>query len=290
MVAAAAQAKQAAEGGGEPGADLDTAMGALRSGVQLCRVMNVILPGSAAAVEETADGAGSGGGGNPFKQRENISSFLRLCRECNVAEFDLFETNDLFEARNPQQVLQCIHALGKACATVPGFDGPFLEHGEVVDTIEGAQSAATVALAGMSRDMKRRPSLPSLFSAGASGGSLQTGGSMTVERRGSSVGSEVMGGVTSFSEEIRRGGGAEPSAVATAAATPAPAPAPVAAAAAVAAAPVADEASLPPAERSVAWWLAFYRRDAAAFVPEYKALMADSPELANDIAVALKSG
>jgi len=35
----------------------------------------------------------------PFKQMENISNFLKACRALGVAEHDLFETVDLYEAK-----------------------------------------------------------------------------------------------------------------------------------------------------------------------------------------------
>jgi topoisomerase IA-like protein len=39
---------------------------------------------------------------------------------------DLFQTVDLFEAKNINQVIQCIHSLGRQSRLVAGFNGPYL--------------------------------------------------------------------------------------------------------------------------------------------------------------------
>lgn len=51
----------------------------------------------------------------PFVQMENISHFLRVCKSppLNLQPHDLFQTVDLYEAKDPAQVLQCIGAFSR---------------------------------------------------------------------------------------------------------------------------------------------------------------------------------
>lgn len=51
----------------------------------------------------------------PFVQMENISHFLRACQlpPLNLQTHDVFQTVDLYEAKDPAQVLQCIVAFSR---------------------------------------------------------------------------------------------------------------------------------------------------------------------------------
>ncbi|KAG6610706.1 IQ motif containing GTPase activating protein [Phytophthora cinnamomi] len=90
----------------------------LKDGVILCTLMNKIQPGLIPKIQTST---------MPFKQMENVSSFVRACRTIGVAEFDLFETVDLYNQKNIGQVVQCIHALGRTIQkTMPEYDGPRL--------------------------------------------------------------------------------------------------------------------------------------------------------------------
>eukprot|EP00928_Gymnodinium_smaydae_P035628 TRINITY_DN25044_c0_g10_i1.p1 TRINITY_DN25044_c0_g10~~TRINITY_DN25044_c0_g10_i1.p1 ORF type:complete len:844 (-),score=182.94 TRINITY_DN25044_c0_g10_i1:136-2667(-) len=92
--------------------------GALRSGQVLCQLINTIRPGTIAKIN---------GPGMPFKERENISNFLRACRSFGVQEYMLFSTDDLYEEKNLHSVVKCIHACGGALRrSVPEFHGPHL--------------------------------------------------------------------------------------------------------------------------------------------------------------------
>lgn len=62
----------------------------LKDGQLLCQLINKIKPGTIRKIETSA---------MPFKQMENISNFLRACRSLGVAEHDVFETVDLYEAK-----------------------------------------------------------------------------------------------------------------------------------------------------------------------------------------------
>ncbi|ETV96214.1 hypothetical protein H310_10404 [Aphanomyces invadans] len=89
----------------------------LKSGVILCDLANALDPSLKLKPSPSA---------MPFKQMENISAFLRACRTFGVAEFDLFETVDLFELKDVGLVVRCLHALGRAVQKRPGYNGPTL--------------------------------------------------------------------------------------------------------------------------------------------------------------------
>ena len=76
----------------------------LKDGTILCRLINALKPGTIPKVYASR---------MPFKQMENINSFLRACRAMGVADHDCFETVDLFEQKNIGAVVRCLHALGQ---------------------------------------------------------------------------------------------------------------------------------------------------------------------------------
>lgn len=55
----------------------------------------------------------------PFVQMENISHFLRACKQppLNLQDHDVFLTVDLYEQKDPAQVLQCLGAFSRAAHT-----------------------------------------------------------------------------------------------------------------------------------------------------------------------------
>jgi hypothetical protein len=113
---------------------------ALKNGRLLCNLMNTIKPGSIRKVETS---------NMPFKQMENISNFLKAARTVGIAEYELFETVDLYEEKvlylflsfplqpdpnTPQLrqdlgvVVRCLHSLSRAVQrNVPTFTGPYLD-------------------------------------------------------------------------------------------------------------------------------------------------------------------
>ena len=88
----------------------------LRDGVVLCSLANHIKPNSISKVNAST---------MPFKQMENITAFLRICRSSmGVSEHDLFETVDLYEEKDMNSVVRCIHALGRSVQSF--YSGPSL--------------------------------------------------------------------------------------------------------------------------------------------------------------------
>ena len=63
--------------------------------------MNAYAPGSCKVQESTM----------PFKIMENINSFLSACTKMGLPTSDLFQTVDLYEEKNMNQVLLCLASL-----------------------------------------------------------------------------------------------------------------------------------------------------------------------------------
>jgi hypothetical protein len=91
----------------------------LKSGEVLCCLVNEIRPGLIKKYNLNAR--------MNFKMMENISLFLRACRELGMLEKDLFSTIDLFESKDMNAVISCLFNLGGTIqSSVPDFDGPRL--------------------------------------------------------------------------------------------------------------------------------------------------------------------
>jgi hypothetical protein len=112
----------------------------LKNGVALCKAVNAIKPGTIKKVNDSA---------MPFKQMENVSAFLKACRVLGVPEHSLFETVDLYEAKDISLVVTCIFALGGAVQTsTPEFAGPKLGVPARRGSGSGSGSRATVSRPG----------------------------------------------------------------------------------------------------------------------------------------------
>ena len=76
--------------------------GDLKSGIKLCELANKLKPGAVSKIQK---------GAAPFVQMENINSFLAGCRAMGLETHELFQTVDLFEAKNMSAVLTTLAAL-----------------------------------------------------------------------------------------------------------------------------------------------------------------------------------
>jgi hypothetical protein len=74
----------------------------LKDGVLLCELINHVAESSVTKPSTS---------NLPFKQRENISSYLGACEKLGMSQTELFETSDLFESKNLALVLKHISAL-----------------------------------------------------------------------------------------------------------------------------------------------------------------------------------
>lgn len=92
-------------------------MESLKDGTILCKAMNTVKPGAIKKIHESK---------MPFKQMENIQSFLKACRsELGMAEFDLFTTADLFDGKSIVNVTNGLVSFSRA-ATRAGYAGTSL--------------------------------------------------------------------------------------------------------------------------------------------------------------------
>jgi len=88
----------------------------LKSGTILCNLINSIKPGSVRKINQQK---------MAFKQMENINLFIDACEAIGCVKTDLFQTVDLYESTNPNQVINGILTLGRKAQTI-GYDGPVL--------------------------------------------------------------------------------------------------------------------------------------------------------------------
>lgn len=110
----------------------------LKDGQLLCKLINKISPGSVSKIQTSK---------LAFKQMENISSFLRACRAVGVAEFEVFETVDLYEAKDLGSVLRCLSALSRAAQkNAKSFRGPYLELNYAAPSASDGLAASTPGL------------------------------------------------------------------------------------------------------------------------------------------------
>ncbi|SPO02877.1 related to calponin [Cephalotrichum gorgonifer] len=79
----------------------------LKDGAALCKLVNLAIPPPGVRYKKSP---------MPFVQMENISLFLRACQSppLNLQQHDVFLTVDLYEQKDPAQVLQCLGAFSRA--------------------------------------------------------------------------------------------------------------------------------------------------------------------------------
>ncbi|KAK4135366.1 hypothetical protein BT67DRAFT_377897 [Trichocladium antarcticum] len=89
----------------------DDLLEGLKDGVALCKLVNLAVGPPGVRFKQSA---------MPFVQMENISHFLRACQAppLNLQQHDMFLTVDLFEQKDPAQVLQCIGAFSRAANSI----------------------------------------------------------------------------------------------------------------------------------------------------------------------------
>lgn len=90
---------------------------ALNDGQILCRLINIITPGKIKKINSSS---------LAFKQMENIGAFLAAVSSYGVPAASSFQTVDLYEKKNMNQVLICIQALSRQ-ATANGYRGPTID-------------------------------------------------------------------------------------------------------------------------------------------------------------------
>lgn len=88
----------------------------LKDGSLLCELINKLNPGSVKKINTM---------NAPFKQRENIEMFLKGCEKYGLQAQDLFQVNDLYEAKNLYMIVDNLYALG-GLAQKNGYPGPVI--------------------------------------------------------------------------------------------------------------------------------------------------------------------
>jgi len=99
-----------------PLAGKDNAYAWLKDGTKLCKLINNMFPGSVKKVNVSK---------MAFKQMENIGNFLKAVDLAGVPKLDVFQTVDLYENQNLQQVWLCLLKLSSVAET-KGFPGPHI--------------------------------------------------------------------------------------------------------------------------------------------------------------------
>lgn len=89
---------------------------ALKNGVAICNLINIIAPGSVKKINKSK---------MAFMLMENTGNFLTACEKYGCRKDDLFQTVDLYENQNMGQVVGGIHALGRQ-AQKKKYPGPAL--------------------------------------------------------------------------------------------------------------------------------------------------------------------
>lgn len=192
----------------------------LRNGQSLVKLAKVVQQGSASCPEKAKKMALKANTLDaPFKQMENIQTFLTFCEKYGIGKTGLFQTVDLYEGRNMPQVLNCIQQLGTE-AQRNGFNGPTIgpkpqeknirefsdeqiQAGKMIIGLQagsnkgasqsgmsmgGARHAADIKVDSMSKDSAGHIGLQ----AGSNKGASQTGMSMGGARHAADIRADQM--------------------------------------------------------------------------------------------------
>ncbi|KZM28496.1 calponin [Ascochyta rabiei] len=175
-----------------PAGDL---LDALKDGTVLCRLVNMALPTPIRFKKS----------GMPFIQMENISHFLKACEmpPLNLPSHDRFLTVDLYESKDPAQVLQCLTAFSRAANQInatrfPSSIGPKRGGSAMSPTTPSRPDFARSHGSSTFNPMKPPPNKPKPLSPSRTGGSNASK---------SSAGMPVSppGGVSSWSKKADQG-------------------------------------------------------------------------------------
>lgn len=92
---------------------------AIQDGSLLCKIANIIRPGSIENVHEYSDSA---------LYRENVLNFLKFCKaSCRVSDYDLFQPENLIDRTDYTSVLLCLQAFGRQVPrSIKEYKGPVM--------------------------------------------------------------------------------------------------------------------------------------------------------------------
>ncbi|KAH9903568.1 hypothetical protein F4778DRAFT_734694 [Xylariomycetidae sp. FL2044] len=171
----------------------------LKDGVALCKLVNLASGPPGVKFKKSP---------MPFVQMENISHFLRACRmpPINLQEHDMFLTVDLYEQKDPAQVLQCLGAFSRAAhnanpSAFPSSIGPKARGSVLSPQSTGPTTPRNRGMSNVSNTSSAYGSRPGLV-ASKTGGSGSGRWSPTKSPTSDRVGSP---GVSSWSQRSHEG-------------------------------------------------------------------------------------
>jgi hypothetical protein len=180
---------------------------ALRDGVALCELANLTLPPPGVKFKKSQ---------MPFIQMENISQFLKACEmpPLNMQSHDRFLTVDLFEGKDPAQVLQCIGAFSRQAHAVnpstfrstigPKKQGTPLTPSGIGSISSNGSGSMRQSAYGRSNSPTKTSASAAMPSYGRAMSPALTGGSNSSQKTGS-VSGKPSGPVSSWSSRADEG-------------------------------------------------------------------------------------
>ncbi|KAI9735707.1 MAG: hypothetical protein M1818_006315 [Claussenomyces sp. TS43310] len=122
---------------------------ALKDGVALCKLANLALPPPGLRFKASS---------MPFVQMENISLFLQACQSplLGLQPHDVFLTVDLYEQKDPAQVLQCLCAFSRVANQVQPSRFPIVIGPKSRGGASSPQRLGTPTVGGGSYGNRRR--------------------------------------------------------------------------------------------------------------------------------------
>ncbi|KAJ4395459.1 calponin [Didymella pomorum] len=175
-----------------PAGDL---LDALKDGTVLCRLVNMVVS-TPIRFKKSA---------MPFIQMENIAHFLKACElpPLNMPSHDRFLTVDLYESKDPAQVLQCLTAFSRAANAInpsnfPTSIGPKRGGSVMSPTTPSRPDFSRSYGSSTFNPMKPPPDRPQPLSPSRTGGS-------SASRNSNGVPKSPPGGVSSWSKKADQG-------------------------------------------------------------------------------------
>lgn len=89
----------------------------LKDGIVLCNFANKLKPGSVKKINKK---------GSNFALMENLVAFQKQMKKWKVPDEEIFQSVDLFEARNVRQVVMSLLAFARILSNTPEYTGPTL--------------------------------------------------------------------------------------------------------------------------------------------------------------------
>ncbi|KAL9627020.1 MAG: hypothetical protein Q9204_006866, partial [Flavoplaca sp. TL-2023a] len=178
---------------------------ALKDGSALCKLVNLATGPPGVRFKQST---------MPFVQMENISHFLRACKSppLNLQAHDIFQTVDLYENKDPAQVITCISAFSRKANAIqpsqfPTVIGPRSKNGPTSPQSTGGYSsnAASYGRPRGTSNTSTTSSVPSTVTSTVGGRtspsrlSYSTTSSVNGDAKSSS------GGVSSWSKKMDEG-------------------------------------------------------------------------------------